>query len=241
MTLLFTDIEGSTRLLQRLGERYASVLKECRSLLRLAFQQGNGYEVDTQGDAFFVVFERATDGIISAINAQRALFQTQWPGGEVVRVRMGIHTGEPQPIDEGYVGLDVHRAARIMSIAHGGQVLLSRESRATIVQDLPDGVDLRDLGEYRLKDIAGLSRLYQLVIPDLPADFPPLATSGATQPFQNLPSSTTSFVGREQEITVASERLRSRDVRLLTLIGTAGVGKTRLALQVADELKSSIC
>ena len=109
VTLLFTDIEGSTRLLQRLGEQYAGVLKECRRLLRMAFQQGNGYEVDTQGDAFFVVFERATDGVLSAVNAQRALFQAHWPGGEVVRVRMGIHTGEPQPLEEGYVGLDVHR------------------------------------------------------------------------------------------------------------------------------------
>ena len=208
-------------------------------MLRMAFQQGNGYEVDTQGDAFFVVFERATDGVLSAISAQRALFQAHWPGGEVVRVRMGIHTGEPQPLEEGYVGLDVHRAARIMSIAHGGQVLLSRAARATVIHDLPGGVDLRDLGEYRLKDIAGLNRLYQLVVPDLPADFPPLSTLSPRQPFQNLPSPTTSFVGREQEVTTASARLRQRDVRLLTLIGTAGVGKTRLALQVAGELSSS--
>jgi predicted ATPase/class 3 adenylate cyclase len=240
VTLLFTDIEGSTRLLQRLGERYAGVLKECRSLLRMAFQQGNGYEVDTQGDAFFVVFERATDGVLSAISAQQALFQAHWPGGEVVRVRMGIHTGEPQPLDEGYVGLDVHRAARIMSIAHGGQVLLSRAARNSVANHLPDGVNLRDLGEYRLKDIAGLNRLYQLVIPDLPADFPPVTTLSPHQHFQNLPSATTSFVGREQEITAASERLRQRDVRLLTLIGTAGVGKTRLALQVAGDVNNTL-
>src|SRR5258708_4956162 len=119
-------MEGSTRLLQRLGEQYAHVLKECRRLLRLAFQQGNGYEVDTQGDAFFVVFERATDAVLSAISAQRALASTSWPDGEVVRVRIGMHTGEPQPAEEGYIGLDVHCAARIMSTAHGGQVVLSR-------------------------------------------------------------------------------------------------------------------
>lgn len=239
LTLLFTDIEGSTRLLQRLGERYAVVLKECRHLLRLAFQEGKGYEVDTQGDAFFVVFERAADAVQSAARAQQALFQAHWPDGEVVRVRMGIHTGEPQTWEEGYVGLDVHCAARIMSIARGGQVLLSRAARATVLHDLPDGVDLRDLGEYRLKDIAGLNRLYQLVIPDVPADFPPLTTSSPHQPFQNLPSPTTSFVGREQEVNVVTERLRQRDIRLLTLIGTAGVGKTRLALQAAAELSSS--
>ena len=239
VTLLFTDIEGSTNLLQRLGERYAGVLKECRRLLRLAFQQGHGYEVDTQGDAFFVVFERAADAVSAAVNAQRALFQAHWPGGEVVRVRMGLHTGEPQPLDEGYVGLDVHRAARIMSTAHGGQVVLSQATRTTVAHDLPAEVGLRDLGEYQLKDISGLSRLYQLVVPDLPANFPPLSTPRPHQPFQNLPSATTSFVGREQEVALVSERLRQRDVRLLTLLGTAGVGKTRLALQAAERLNSA--
>ena len=236
VTLLFTDIEGSTRLLQRLGESYADVLKECRRLLRKAFQRGNGYEVDTQGDAFFVAFERAVDAVLSAVDAQLALYHAGWPEGEVVRVRMGIHTGEPQPAEEGYVGLDVHRAARIMSIAHGGQVLLSRKVRDIVVHDLPDGVGLQDLGEYQLKDIAGVSRLYQLVIPGLPADFPPLTALYPQRSFENLPSPTTSFVGREQEVAAASERLRQRDVRLLTLIGTAGVGKTRLALQVATAL-----
>jgi predicted ATPase/class 3 adenylate cyclase len=239
ITLLFTDIEGSTRLLQRLGERYADVLKECRSLLRMAFQHCNGYEVDTQGDAFFVAFERGVDAVLSAIKAQRALFQASWPEGEVVRVRMGIHTGEPQTWEEGYVGLDVHCAARIMSIAHGGQVLLSRSARASVLPELPDDVDLRDLGEYRLKDIADMMRLYQLVIPDLPTDFPPLATYSSHQPFQNLPTPTTSFVGREKEVSTVTERLRQRDIRLLTLIGTGGVGKTRLALQAAAELNDS--
>jgi predicted ATPase/class 3 adenylate cyclase len=239
VTLLFTDIEGSTRLLQRLGERYAVVLKECRYLLRTAFQEADGHEVDTQGDAFFVAFERAADAVSSAVTAQRALFNTSWPDDEEVRVRVGIHTGEPQPAEEGYIGLDVHRAARIMSSAHGGQVVLSRTTRNNVVHDLPDGVSLRDLGEYRLKDIAGLNRLYQLVIPGLPADFPPLSTLSPRHPFQNLPSPTTSFVGREDEIEEVYERLRQRDVRLLTLIGTAGVGKTRLALKVAEELSDS--
>src|SRR5437870_12775350 len=121
VTFLFTDIEGSTRLLQQLGDRYARVLEECRRLLRAAFQQWNGHEVDTQGDAFFVVFERATDAISAAVTAQRALCSARWPDGVTVRVRMGIHTGELQSTEEGYVGLDVHRAARIMSAAHGAQ------------------------------------------------------------------------------------------------------------------------
>ena len=236
LTLLFTDIEGSTRLLQQLGDRYAGVLKECRRLLRLAFQQGNGYEVDTQGDAFFVVFERASDAISSAIAAQRALFAAHWPDRAPVRVRVGIHTGEPRPTEEGYIGLDVHHAARIMSAAHGGQTLLSQATRELVADELSDTVTLRDLGEYRLKDIAGLSHLFQLVVPDLPADFPPLATASAQRALYNIPSPSTSFVGREQEVAAISHRLKRPDVRLLTLFGTGGVGKTRLALQVAAEL-----
>ncbi len=237
LTLLFTDIEGSTRLLQQLGDRYADVLKECRRLLRMAFQQGHGYEVDTQGDAFFVVFERAADAISSAIGLQRALFSAHWPDQARVRVRVGIHTGEPRPVEEGYIGLDVHHAARIMSAAHGGQTLLSQVTRDLVADELSDGVTLRDLGEYRLKDIAGLSHLFQLVVPDLPADFPLPATASAQRALYNIPSPSTSFVGREQEVAAISDLLDQPDVRLLTLLGTGGVGKTRLALQVAREVE----
>jgi predicted ATPase/class 3 adenylate cyclase len=236
LTLLFTDIEGSTRLLQQLGDRYADVLKECRRLLRAAFQQGHGYEVDTQGDAFFVVFERAADAISSAIGLQRALFTTNWPDQARVRVRVGIHTGEPRPAEEGYIGLDVHHAARIMSAAHGGQTLLSQATHDLVADELSEEVMLRDLGEYRLKDIAGLSHLFQLVVPDLPADFPPPATASAQRTFYNVPFPSTSFVGREQEIAAISDLLNEPGVRLLTLFGTGGVGKTRLALQVAREV-----
>src|SRR6266849_4885719 len=126
VTLLFTDIEGSTRLLQQLGERYADILAECRHLLRSAFHQWQGYEVDTQGDAFFVAFARATDAVSAAVDGQRWLASHGWPEGVTVRVRMGLHTGEPHLASEGYVGLDVHQAARIVSAGHGGQVLLSR-------------------------------------------------------------------------------------------------------------------
>ena len=173
LTLLFTDIEGSTRLLQQLGSSYAEMLREYRRLLRAAFQQWNGHEVDTQGDAFFVVFERAADAISAAVTAQRALQNAPWPDGAIVRVRMGIHTGELQSTEEGYVGLDVHHAARIMSAAHGAQVLLSQTTHDLVVSELPEEVSQRDIGEYRLKDIAGLTRLFQLVIPGLPAEFPP--------------------------------------------------------------------
>ena len=236
LTLLFTDIEGSTRLLQQLGERYAEVLKECRRLLRLAFQHCHGYEVDTQGDAFFVVFERAVDAISSAIELQRALFAARWPDQARVRVRVGIHTGEPRPVEEGYIGLDVHHAARIMSAAHGGQTLLSQITHDLVAKELSDGVALRDLGEYRLKDIAGLSHLFQLVIPDLPVDFPPPATTSSQRALYNVPSPSTSFVGREKEVAALSDLLDLPDVRLLTLLGPGGVGKTRLALQVAAKV-----
>lgn len=236
LTLLFTDIEGSTRLLQQLGDRYADVLKECRRLLRLAFQQGHGYEVDTQGDAFFVVFERAADAIASAIEMQRALFAARWPDQAHVRVRVGIHTGEPRPVEEGYIGLDVHHAARIMSAAHGGQTLLSQVTHDLVADELSDGITLRDLGAYRLKDIAGLSHLFQLVVPDLPADFPPPATTSAQRTLYNVPSPSTSFVGREKEVAAIGDLLDQPDVRLLTLLGTGGVGKTRLALQVVGKI-----
>lgn len=172
ITLLFTDMEGSTRLLHQLGEGYASVLADCRLLLRAAFAQNHGYEVDTQGDAFFVAFARATDAVLAAIEAQRRLAAHPWPQGARVRVRMGLHTGEPHRSSEGYIGLDVHHAARIMSAGHGGQVLLSQTACDLVALTLPDGVSLLDLGEYQLKDLQRPSRLFQLVIAGLPTDFP---------------------------------------------------------------------
>src|SRR5215469_10257929 len=174
VTFLFTDIEGSTRLLQQLGDRYAMVLEECRRLLRATFQEWNGHEVDTQGDSFFVAFARATDAVLAVVEAQRALAAHSWPESVVVHVRMSLHTGEPALTPEGYVGLDVHRAARIMSAAHGGQVVLSQATANLVEQELPDDVSLRDLGEHRLKDLGRPRRLFQLVISDLPANFPRL-------------------------------------------------------------------
>jgi predicted ATPase/class 3 adenylate cyclase/DNA-binding CsgD family transcriptional regulator len=234
VTLLFTDIEGSTRLLQRLGDSYAEVLAECRQLMRATFQEWNGREVDTQGDAFFIAFARATDAVLAAVDAQRALSAHPWPEDVVVRVRMGLHTGEPTVTQEGYVGMDVHRAARIMSAGHGGQVLLSQATANLVEQDLPEEVTLRDLGEHHLKDLARPRHLYQLAISGVPDDFPPLKTLD-TYP-NNLPIQLTPFIGREQELETILQMLRRDDVRLLTLTGPGGAGKTRLGLQAAAEL-----
>ena len=234
VSLLFTDIERSTHLLQQMGESYANILAEHRQLLRAAFRAHHGHEVDTQGDAFFVAFARATDAVLAAVDMQRSLASHAWPHGVTVQVRMGLHTGEPQLSSENYVGLDVHHAARIMSAAHGGQVLLSQTTRDLVQYELPDGVHLRDLGEHRLKDLQRPSRLYQLVIAGVPADFPPLKTLDSRP--NNLPVQFTPLIGREQEIAAVQNLLLREDVRLVTLTGPGGAGKTRLALQVAAEL-----
>jgi predicted ATPase/class 3 adenylate cyclase len=215
VTLLFTDIEGSTRLLHDLGDGYAEVLVEHRRVLRDAFQQHSGVEVDTQGDAFFVAFARATDAVAAARAAQTALADAP------IRVRVGIHTGEPIATPEGYIGLDVHKAARIMGAGHGGQVLISESTR----QLLDSTEELADLGDHRLKDLGAPQRLYQVGT----AEFPPLKTLHRT----NLPIQATPLVGRERELAEAGALLRAN--RLVTLTGPGGSGKTRLALQLAAE------
>jgi predicted ATPase/class 3 adenylate cyclase len=215
VTLLFTDIEGSTRLLHELGERYAGVLATHRRVLRDAFSRFGGVEVDTQGDALFVAFARAVDAVAAARAAQEGLADGP------VRVRMGLHTGEPVVTDEGYVGMDVHRAARIMSAGHGGQVLVSETTRPL----LDPTVELRDLGEHRLKDLSAPLRLYQLGA----EEFPPLKTLHRT----NLPIQPTPLVGRERELEEAAALIRSH--RLVTLTGPGGSGKTRLALQLGAD------
>jgi class 3 adenylate cyclase len=234
VTLLFTDIEGSTNLLHQLGERYAEMLTECRQLLRTAFSEYHGYEVDTQGDGFFVVFVRAREAVLATVAAQRALTTHSWPEGVVVRVRMGLHTGEPSLVGEGYVGLDVHYAARIIPAAHGGQVLLSQTTHDLIENELPFGVSLIDLGKHRLKDLQRPAYLYQLVIVGLSADFPPLKTLDSLP--NNLPVQLTPLFGREKEVAAVQYLLHREDVRLVTLTGPGGTGKTRLGLQVAAEL-----
>jgi predicted ATPase/class 3 adenylate cyclase/DNA-binding CsgD family transcriptional regulator len=234
VTLLFTDIEGSTRLQQQVGERYAEVVATWRQLLRAIFHGFHGHEVDTQGDAFFVAFARATDAVLAAVEMQHALATHTLPGGVSVRVRIGLHTGQPRLSAEGYVGLDVPHAERIMSAGHGGQVLLSASTQELVKHDLPDGVSLLDLGEYRLKDLQHPSHLFQVVMPGLPADFPPLKTLDSHP--NNLPTQPTTLIGREQEVAAVAHLLRREELRLVTLTGPGGIGKTRLALQVAAEV-----
>lgn len=174
VTFVFTDIEGSTELLKRLGERYGEALAEHRRVIRDAFGARGGQEIDTQGDAFFYCFERARSAVAAAVAAQQALASYDWPDGQALRVRMSLHTGEPVVGEEGYVGIDVHRAARICAAGHGGQVLLSETTAALVSGALPDGVSKRDLGSVRLKDIDEPEHVTQLVIDGLPEDFPPL-------------------------------------------------------------------
>ena len=216
VTFLFTDIEGSTRLLHELGsEAYAEALEAHRRCLREAFERHGGVKVDTQGDAFFVAFPRASDALSAAAEGCDALAATP------IKVRVGIHTGEPLLTDEGYVGLDVHRAARIAAAGHGGQILVSRTA-----SELAGSDGLRDLGEHRLKDLTAPERVYQLG----PEDFPPLKSLNRT----NLPVQPTPLVGREQELAEVLTLLSSASV--LTLTGAGGSGKTRLALQAAAEV-----
>ena len=175
VTFLFTDIERSTRILQYLGDRYSDVLGDYRRVLRERFGEAHGSEIDVQGDALFYSFARAKDAAAGAVAAQRALAAHEWPEGVDLRARMGLHTGEPTVGDEGYVGLDVVRAARICSAAHGGQILLSETTRVLLGNDLPEGARVHDLGQQALKDIQH-ERIFQLALDDGPVDFPPLKT-----------------------------------------------------------------
>jgi class 3 adenylate cyclase len=176
VTFLFSDIEGSTRLLEQLGDRYGDVLRDHRQILRARLGEAGGQEIDTQGDAFFFSFPRAKEAVAGAVAAQRDLAAHEWPDGLAVKARIGLHTGEPTVGEEGYVGMDVVRAARICSAGHGGQILLSETTRALIGNDVPDGVMVRDLGEAQLKDIQH-ERIFELALAEQPDQFPPLKTA----------------------------------------------------------------
>jgi len=200
VTFLFTDIEGSTRLLKRLRERYGEALADHQRILREAFAENGGHEIDTQGDSFFVAFRRAKDAVATAIACQRRLTEHSWPEGSELRVRMGIHTGEPAMGGERYVGMGVHRAARICAAGHGGQVLVSQTTRELLRDDPIPEVTLRDLGEHQLKDMDEPERIYQLVAPELREDFAALKTAAAPP-----------FEGREGELAeAATEELTRR-------------------------------
>src|SRR5215211_6500966 len=232
VTFLFTDIEGSTGLLQTLGDRYPAVLDEHAAIIRRAVAEAGGVEVSTHGDAFFVVFTSPAGAVRAAVAAQLGLAAHDWSPGPPVRVRMGVHTGEGVRGGDDYAGIDVHRAARIADAAHGGQVLVSDATRGLVQQALPAGASLRALGAHRLRGIAEPERLHQLVVEGLPSDFPPLRALDARP--NNLPLQLTSFVGREEQIGEV-EGLLER-TRLLTLTGPGGSGKSRLALRVAADL-----
>jgi class 3 adenylate cyclase len=210
VTFLFTDIEGSTRLLQHLGEDSMAVLAEHDRILRTAVGEQGGREIDNQGDSFFFAFERANAAVAVAVLAQRALSEHAWPAGGEVRVRMGLHTGEPIIGEERYVGLGVHRAARIGSLAHGGQVLLSNATRELLDDGLA-GVSIRDLGRYRLKDFDRDERLYQLDVAGLRSDFPPLKAQRVAEPLAASPT----------EVEIGAEFL---GYRIEEQIGQGGMG-----------------
>jgi predicted ATPase/class 3 adenylate cyclase len=229
LTFFFSDIEGSTRLVQRLGSRFKDLLERHEALVRDALGASGGVEVRTVGDAFFVVFPTADAAVIAAVAAQRALAVEQWPKDATLRVRVGLHTGLAVRGGDDYVGLDVHLAARIAGAAHGGQIVISDQTK-TLLREPGAGVSVRDLGEHRLKDVGSL-RLWQVVAPGLPGDFPALASLEIPS---NLPADTTTFVGREREVDEIRALVRAQ--RLVTLVGPGGTGKTRLSLRVAREL-----
>ena len=250
VTFLFTDIEGSTQLLRRLRDQYTELLAQHHRLLRESFEKWHGRVVDTQGDAFFVAFPRATDAVEAVVEAQKALAERGWPGDETVRVRMGLHTGEPWLVEEGYVGMDVHRAARIAHTGHGGQVLLSEITAALVQDELPDGVSLFDLGKHQLKDMRRPERIQQLLIEGLPAEFPPLNSLAslpsvsshpldddvAREPRQVGPSpyrglaafrqaDAPFFFGREEFTKQLASSVRQQDL-VAVIVGPSGSGKS---------------
>ncbi|MGZ8563460.1 MAG: ATP-binding protein, partial [Candidatus Limnocylindria bacterium] len=231
VTFLFTDIEGSTRLTQELGEAWPPLLERHRQIARAAWSEQKGVEVGTEGDSFFVVFASAPQAVAAAVAVQRGLAAEPWPAEARIRVRMGMHTGEGMLSGGSYVGLDVHRAARIASAGSGGQVLLSASTRALVEGSLPEGVSLREMGEHRLKDLSRPERIWDVAIAGVPGDFAPLRTLNAVP--NNLPTQLTSFLGRQREIAEAGQLLF--DGRLLTLTGPGGTGKTRLSLQIAAD------
>ena len=234
VTLLFSDIEGSTRLLEQLGDEYASLLDEHRRIVRSAIVEHGGAEVRTEGDAFFVAFVRATNAVRAAVAAQRGLAAWAWPRGSAVRVRMGLHTGEPRLVDGDYVGVDVHCAARICSAAHGGQVLVSDATERLLRGGRVEGVELDDLGEHRLKDFGQPMRLRQVVAQGLRGDFPPLRAQARPAPqLRGQWLAPTELFGRQADLVALTRIVRDPSARMVTLVGPGGVGKTRLAIEAA--------
>jgi predicted ATPase/class 3 adenylate cyclase len=235
LTFLFTDLEGSTRLWERFPQAMRRALERHDTILQAAVTASHGRVVKATGDGLMAVFGSAADAVRACLAAQRGLADEPWPETGALRVRMGLHAGEAQTRAEDYFGSTVIRAARIMAVGHGGQILLSAAAAALATDQLPDGTSLLDLGAHRLKDLGRPEQLFQLAHPALTQDFPPLATLDRRP--NNLPMQTSTFVGRDVELAEIRKRLQDEAVRLLTLTGPGGTGKTRLALRVAaDEI-----
>jgi class 3 adenylate cyclase len=230
ITFLFTDIQGSTRLLERLGPLYGEVLSTHGGLLRQAAADHGGVEVDTQGDAFFLAFADPRQAVAAAVDAQRRLLGHPWPHGEPVLVRMGLHTGTASVVDGGYVGIDVHRAARIAGVAHGGQVVVSSETHRRLTPGGVAGVMFRSLGEHLLKDLDEPEHIQQVDAEGLLSSFPPLTS---LLPPTNIPRRAGELVGRGEELARLGALLADPAVRLVTVTGPGGVGKTRAAAAAA--------
>ena len=236
VTMLFSDVEGSTALLSRLGDLYGEALSAQRATMRAAMSDWRGREMGAEGESFFVVFESAADAVACCAAAQRALAAHDWPAGVAVRVRMGLHSGEPSRHEDGYIGIDVHRGARIMATAHGGQVVMSQVTWQLAHPGLPAELSVHDLGSHRLKDIDAPERIFQLIGPGLEEAFPPLKSLGAQT---SLPVPATPLVGRVGNLERLCAAISAPDVRLLTLTGPGGVGKTRLALAAAASFSAT--
>jgi class 3 adenylate cyclase len=234
VTFLFTDIEGSTKLWERDAPAMQVALTCHDELLRWAIEERGGYVFKTVGDAFCAAFPTGPRALEAALETQRRLLSSEWEDKVPLRVRMTLHTGAAEERDGDYFGPPVNRVARILSAAHGGQVLLSLPAQELVRDQLPAGTSLRDLGEHRLRDLFRPERVFQLLAPELPVEFPPLRTLDAYR--NNLPLQPTPLIGREKEVSEVCERLSRPEVRLLTLTGAGGTGKTRLGLQAAAEL-----
>src|SRR5688572_13926258 len=233
VTFLFTDVEGSTRRWESDPGGMRAAFSRQEALIREAIASHGGYAYKMIGDAFQAAFPTASQGVQAAVQAQRALQSEDWGADGEIRVRMALHTGVTEERGDDYVGPALNRVSRLLSTASGGQILLTSATQQLLRDNLPEGVTLMDMGLHRLRDLALPEHIFQLVAEDLPSEFPPLKTLDSRP--NNLPLQSTPFIGREEELASVRNKLLREDVRLLTITGPGGMGKTRLALQAAAE------